>query len=60
MAGALQKAGDEARRHTLTEARTRDLLSEILQNINGEELRVFTVAQMVRSLRKTKTEVALK
>jgi integrase len=43
MTRALQKAANEARRRTLTEARARDLLSEILQNVNGEGLRVFTV-----------------
>jgi integrase len=43
MARALQKAADEARRGALTEARTRELLSEILQSVNGEGLHVFTV-----------------
>src|SRR5215468_3551176 len=45
MAYALAKAAKLAREKTLTEARTRELLSEILQSINGEGLRVFTVAQ---------------
>jgi integrase len=45
MARALQKAADEARRGALTEARTRELLSEVLQAVNGEGLRVFTVAE---------------
>jgi integrase len=45
MARALQKASDEARRGALTEARTRELLSEVLQAVNGEGLRVFTVEQ---------------
>jgi integrase len=45
MARALQKASDEARRGALTEARTRELLSEVLQSVNGEGLRVFTVAE---------------
>ena len=36
MARALQKASDEARRGALTEARTRELLSEVLQSVNGE------------------------
>jgi integrase len=45
MAYALQKAAKLARDKTLTEARTRELLSEILQSVNGEGLRVFTVAQ---------------
>jgi integrase len=43
MARTLQKASDEARRGALTEARTRELLSEVLQSVNGEGLRVFTV-----------------
>src|SRR6266513_1125615 len=45
MARALQKASDEARRGALTEARTRELLSEVLQSVNGEGLHVFTVEQ---------------
>jgi integrase len=45
MAYALQRAAKQAREKTLTEARTRELLSEILQSVNGEGLRVFTVAQ---------------
>jgi integrase len=45
MAYTLAKAAKLAREKTLTEARTRELLSEILQSVNGEGLRVFTVAQ---------------
>jgi len=46
MARALQRAADDARRGALTEARARELLSEMLQSVNGGEgLRVFTVAQ---------------
>ena len=45
MARALQKASDEARRGALTGARTRELLSEVLQSVNGEGLHVFTVTQ---------------
>jgi integrase len=45
MAYALHKAGREAKAKRLTEARTRDLLSEILESVNGVGLRVFTVAQ---------------
>jgi hypothetical protein len=42
----LQKASDEARRGVLTEARTRELLSEVLQGINGGgALPLFTVRQ---------------
>ncbi len=43
MAHGLQRAANEARRGVLTEARTRELLSEILQSVNGEGLRLFTV-----------------
>jgi len=43
MARGLQRAANEARRGVLTEARTRELLSEILQSVNGEGLRLFTV-----------------
>ena len=45
MAHALQRAANEARRGVLTEVRTRELLSEILQSVNGDGLRFFTVAQ---------------
>jgi integrase len=45
MAHTLQRAANEARQHRLTEARTRELLSEILQSVNGEGLRMFTVAE---------------
>jgi integrase len=45
IARTLEKASSEARRHALTEARTRDLLSEVLQSVNGDALRVFTVEQ---------------
>src|SRR5207249_437588 len=45
MAHALQRAANEARRGALTEVRARDLLSEILQSVNGEGLRMFTVEQ---------------
>jgi integrase len=45
MARQLQKASDEARRGVLTEARTRELLSEVLESVNGERLRVFTLKQ---------------
>lgn len=43
IANTLQRAANEARRGVLTEARTRDLLSEILQSVNGEGLRTFTL-----------------
>ena len=45
MAYALHKAGREAKAKRLTEARARDLLSEILESVNGVGLRVRTVAQ---------------
>jgi integrase len=61
MARALQKASDEARRGALTESRTRELLSEVLQSINGGEgLRVFTVEQwlghFVKQKRKSRSD----
>jgi integrase len=60
MARALQKAVDEARRGALTEARTRELLSEVLQSVNGEGLRVFTVAEwfelFVKGKRKSRAD----
>lgn len=45
IARTLDKASREARQRTLTEARTRELLSEVLQAVNGGGLRVFTVAE---------------
>src|SRR5215831_15046726 len=45
MAQALQRAANEALRGMLTEVRARDLLSEILQSVSGEGLRMFTVTQ---------------
>ena len=46
MARGLEKAAKQAREKTLTEARTRELLGEILQSVNGGEgLQVFTVAE---------------
>jgi integrase len=45
VARTLDKASTEARRRTLTEVRTRELLSEVLQSVNGEGLRVFSVAE---------------
>jgi integrase len=56
MARALQKASDEARQRTLTEARTRDLLSEVLQSINGEGLTVFTVEEWLSHFVKQKAK----
>ena len=48
MAHALQRAANEARRGVLTEVRTRELLSEILQSVSGEGLRVFTLEQWLK------------
>src|SRR6266481_7935087 len=60
MARALQKAADEARRGALTEARARELLGEVLQSVNGETLRVFTVAEwfehFVKQKRKSRAD----
>lgn len=60
VAYTLQKAAKEARQGALTEARTRELLSEILQSVNGEGLRVFTVSQwfnqFVNQKKKSRTE----
>jgi integrase len=60
MARTLQKAADEARRGALTEARARELLSEILESINGEGLRVFSVAEwfdhFVKGKRKSRSD----
>jgi integrase len=59
VARTLDKAASEARRRTLTEARTRDLLGEVLASIGGEGLRVFTVAEwfthFVAQKRKSRT-----
>jgi integrase len=60
MARGLQKASDEARRRTLTESRTRELLSEVLQSVNGEGLHVFTVSEwfdhFVKQKRKSRSD----
>lgn len=56
MARALQKASDEARRGVLTEARTRELLSEVLQSINGGGLPTFTVRQWFEHFCKIKAD----
>jgi len=45
IARTLQRASDEARRGKLTEARTRELLSEVLESVNGEGLRIFTAKE---------------
>ena len=45
IADALQNAENMAAERTLTAVRTRELLSEVLQRVSGERLRVFTVRQ---------------
>ena len=55
MARGLEKAAKEARGKRLTEARARDLVSEILEGVNGGEgLRIFTVRQWFRDFVKRK------
>jgi integrase len=57
MAHALQRASNEARRGMFTEARARDLVSEILQSVNGGEgLRMFTVRAWFEHFRKVKLD----
>ena len=60
MARQLDKAGLEAKQGTLTEARARTLLGEILQSVSGQALRVFSVREwfenFVRQKRKAKAE----
>jgi integrase len=45
MARTWEKASDEARQLRLTEARARQVISELMQSVGGESLRVFTVAE---------------
>jgi integrase len=45
MADALQQAEDMAKKRALTEARTRELLSDVLKRTSGRELRSYTVAE---------------
>jgi integrase len=60
IAEALQRAEDMAKDRALTEVRTRELLSDVLQRASGEGLRVFTVRQwfehFARQKRKSKSE----
>jgi integrase len=60
MARGLQKAADEAKRGALTEARTRELLGQILQSVTGQTLRMFTVAKwldhFVKQKKKSRAE----
>ena len=45
VAEALQRAEGMAKDRALTEVRTRELLSDVLQRVSGESLHVFTVEQ---------------
>jgi integrase len=45
MARALEKAALEAKLGTLTEARARELIGEMLQSVSGQTLRVFAVRE---------------
>ena len=45
MANTWQKASNEARQLRLTEARAREVISELMQSVGGESLTVFTVRQ---------------
>jgi len=60
VARVLQDAWEAAKKRTLTEIRTRELLSEVLQRVNGEGLRVFTVREwfehVAKQKRKSKSE----
>ena len=54
VARTLQTAWDEVKRQRLTEVRTRELLSEVLQRVNGDGLRIFTVRQWFENIAKQK------
>jgi integrase len=54
MARRLDKAALEAKQGTLTEARARALLGEILQSVSGQTLRVFSVAEWLSHFVKQK------
>jgi integrase len=54
MARRLDKAALEAKQGTLTEARARTLLGEILQSVSGHTLRVFSVAEWLSHFVKQK------
>ena len=45
IADALQSAENMAFERTLSAVRTRELLSEVLQRVSGEKLRVFSVRE---------------
>jgi Phage integrase SAM-like domain len=54
VAEALQSAENMAAERTITAVRTRELLSEVLQRVSGEKLRVFTVRQWLEQFAKQK------
>jgi integrase len=60
IAEALENAENMAAERTLTAVRTRELLSEVLQRVSGERLRVFTVhewfEQFTKKKRKSRSE----
>lgn len=60
IAETLQTAWDEVKKQKLTQTRARVLLSEVLQHISGESLRVFTAKQwfahIAKQKRKSKAE----
>lgn len=50
----LEKAGNEARQHRLTEGRARELLGELLEGLGGETLPVFTIEEWLEHFVKQK------
>src|SRR5262245_59005032 len=54
MARMLEKAGNEARQHRLTEGRARELLGELLEGLGGETLPVFTIEEWLEHFVKQK------
>ncbi len=55
-----EKASEEARQLRLTEARAREVISELMRSVGGESLRVFTVEQwfehIVKGKRKSRSD----
>jgi integrase len=60
MARTWEKAAEEARGLTLTEARAREVISELMQSVGGERLTVFTIDQwfdhFVKGKKKSKSD----
>jgi integrase len=54
MARTWEKASEEARGLRLTEARAREVISELMQSVGGESLTVFTVEQWLEHFVKQK------